>query len=75
MAEEKSVTGKLEKLNVPKTKLQTKLEELEETFEQQKSAIQQYQEAIKKLEREANSVVGAIAVIRELLNDTEEDNA
>ena len=55
--------------------LQTKLEELEETFEQQKSAIQQYQEAIKKLEREANSVVGAIAVIRELLNDTEEDNA
>jgi hypothetical protein len=64
-------TEKLEKMNVPKTKLLTKKEELEETLEAQKKTIVQYRNSISQLEREANTVVGAIAVLNELLNDEE----
>ena len=74
MADTKPVTSNLEKMNVSKTKIETKLQELEETFESQKEAIRQYQGAVAKLEREANSVVGAIAVLKEML-ETEDDNA
>jgi chromosome segregation ATPase len=73
MADTKPVTNKLEKMNVPKTKMETKLQELEETFESQKEAIKQYQGAIAKLEREANSVVGAIAVLKEMLETDDND--
>jgi len=73
MAEKTPVTDKLEKMNVSKSIIETKISELEEIFEQQKSAIKQYQGAIAQLEREANSTVGAIAVLKELLQ--EDDNA
>jgi len=64
-------TEKLEKMNVSKNKLLTKKEELEETLEAQKKTIVQYRNSIAQLEREANTVVGAIAVLTEMLNDEE----
>jgi hypothetical protein len=69
MAEKKTVTEKLQKMNVPREVIIEKQELLEETLTNHKARIQEFRDAILQLEREANTMVGAISVCREFLTD------
>lgn len=68
-----TVTEKLETLNVSKNVILEKLELCTEQLQEHKKKITQYQSAIKQLEAEANSLVGAISVCNELLKDEEDE--
>jgi len=75
----KTVTEKLEKMNVAKNRIEDEIQAYEQQLETRKTQIANMKNAQIQLEAEANSIVGSISALRRLLQDPpeadEEDNA
>lgn len=68
----KTVTEKLEKMNVSKNRIEDDLKTFEEQLDKRREQIQSMKQAQVQLEAEANSLVGSISALRRLLQDDEE---
>lgn len=68
----KTVTEKLEKMNVSKNRIEDDLKTFEEQLDKRRGQIQSMKQAQVQLEAEANSLVGSISALRRLLQDDEE---
>ena len=68
----KTVTEKLEKMNVSKNRIEDDLKTFEEQLDKRREQIQNMKQAQVQLEAEANSLVGSISALRRLLQDDEE---
>ena len=70
----KSVTEKLEKMNVSKNKIEDAIQQYEQQLETRKSQISNMKQAMVQLEAEANSIVGSISALRKVMQDEPEAN-
>ena len=70
----KSVTEKLEKMNVSKNKIEDAIQQYEQQLETRKSQISNMKQAMVQLEAEANSIVGSISALRKVMEDEPEAN-